>query len=80
MTQKFIAVLTFDPDDDQADQLYGIVDDGTLSSSNGVARIDFHRDAPTMDEAIRTAALDIHKAGLAFSHVEIQADAIAAIA
>jgi len=52
-------------------------DDGTISTSERVTRIDFCRDAPTLEEAIRSAIGNVNAAGLQVARVEIEADAIA---
>ena len=59
--------------DDQAEALYGgRCSDGTLSSSTGRAWIGFDRDAPTLQDAIRSAVADVRQAGLEVDHVEIE--------
>ncbi len=37
--------------------------DGSISTSGGVTRIDFHRPAPSVEEAIRSAIGNIQTAG-----------------
>jgi len=49
----------------------------TISTSERVTRIDFCRDAPTLEEAIRSAIGNVNAAGLQVARVEIEADAIA---
>ena len=48
-----------------------------VSTSERVTRIDFCRDAPTLEEAIRSAIGNVNAAGLQVARVEIEADAIA---
>jgi len=65
--------------DDQCNALYEAgCDDGTISTSESVTRVDFCRDAPTFEEAIRSAIGNVNTAGQHVSRVEIEADAIAA--
>ncbi len=45
-------------------------DDGTFCSRDGVALVHFDREAPTLDEAIRTALADVRAAGFDVDRVE----------
>lgn len=45
-------------------------DDGTPFSSEGIAAVGFTREATSLDEAIRSAIADIHRAGYAVERVE----------
>jgi hypothetical protein len=64
--------------DDQCNALYEAgCDDGTISTSGQVTRIEFSRDATTLEEAIRSAIGNVNAAGLQVAKVEIDADAIA---
>jgi hypothetical protein len=64
--------------DDQCNALYQAgCDDGTISTSQRVTRIDLCREAPTLEEAIRAAIGNVNAAGLQVARVEIEADAIA---
>ena len=47
--------------------------DGSISTSNGVTRIDFHRVAASLEEAIRSATTDVRKAGFDVARVEMDA-------
>jgi hypothetical protein len=61
--------------DDQADALCAAgCDDGTPTSSNGVAWVHFHREAPSLEEAIRSAVVQVQAAGLRVAKVELDAD------
>ena len=65
--------------DDQCNALYEAgCDDGTISTSDGVTRIDFCRDSPSLDEAIRSAISHVKATGLRVSRVEIEADSLMA--
>lgn len=73
---EFTLVLTTDPTDEEADRLYGQVDDGTLSTVAGVPQIHFHREATSLTEAIRAAIRDVRATGLDVARVEIEPDAV----
>ena len=75
-THEFTLILTADPSDAQADKLYGICNDGTLSTVSGVAQIDFHRDANSLEEALRSALADVCAAGLRVKRVEMAPKAV----
>ena len=49
-------------------------DDGSPASRDGVAWVHFDREAPSLEEAIRSAVLQIQAAGLAVSKVELAAE------
>ena len=51
---------------------YGIIDDGTLSTIAGVPKIRFHRQALSLEEAIRSVLKDVKAAGVEIAHVEIE--------
>jgi hypothetical protein len=46
--------------------------DGSVSTSNGVTRVDFHRQAASLEEAMRTAVADVQSAGFQVAHVLIE--------
>lgn len=56
---------------DDADRLYGRFDDGSMSSSNCLTKIEFHREAATLDTAIRSAIADIEHCGFHVARVSI---------
>ncbi len=61
--------------DDQADALFAAgCDDGTPASRDGRAWIHFDREAPSLEEAIRSAVAQVQATGLAVSKVELDAD------
>ena len=78
-SHEFTLVLSVEEvTDEQCNALYEAgCDDGTVSTSERVTRIDFCRDAPTFEEAIRSAIGNVNAAGLQVARVEIEADAIA---
>ncbi len=49
--------------------------DGTLVSRDGVTWVHFDRDAPSLEEAIRSAVNQIQSAGLAVAKVELDVTA-----
>ena len=76
-TYEFNVVLkdTTDVTDDQADALFAAgCEDGTPASSNGTAWVHFDRQAPSLEEAIRSAVGQVQAAGLGTAKVEIDAD------
>jgi hypothetical protein len=78
-SHDFTLILSVeDVTDDQCNALFEAgCDDGTISTSERVTRIDFCRDAPTLEEAIRSAIGNVNAAGLQVARVEIEAGAIA---
>ena len=68
---EFTLVLTADPTDEQADQLYAIFNDGTISTVAGVPQIHFHREAASLEEAIDSAIAQVNSAGFDVERVEI---------
>jgi hypothetical protein len=73
---QFTLILTADPNEEEADRIYGLVNDGTISTIAGVPQIHFHRDAPSLEEAIRSAIRDVRSAGFDVQRVEIQPEAM----
>lgn len=62
---------------DLADALFAAgCDDGTPGTCNGVFSIDFHREAKSLEEAMRSAIKDVRAAGYEVARVEIEAEAI----
>ena len=51
-------------------------DDGTPGTSAGVFSIDFHREANSLEEAIRSAIANVKSAGYGVQRVEIEAEAM----
>lgn len=73
----FTLILTTEPDEDEADRIYGLVDDGTLSTIAGVPQLHFHREAPSLEEAIRSAIRHLRSAGFSVARIEIEPEAFA---
>lgn len=76
-THEFTLILTSEPDEEQADRLYGRFNDGTIATSVGVPHVDFHRIAPSLEDAIRTAIADIRSEGFEVIRVEIEPETVA---
>ena len=63
--------------EDMADALYDAgCDDGTPGTCNGIGTIDFHREADSLESAIRSAIANVKLAGYEVERVEIEADTI----
>jgi hypothetical protein len=75
-THEFTLVLTADPSDDDADRLYAAFADGTIATIAGVPQIHFHREAPSLEDAIRSAIGDVRASGFDIEHVELAPDAV----
>ncbi len=74
---EFTLVLTSDPDEQQADQLYGTFNDATISTVAGVPQIRFHRQAASLEDAIRSAIRDVRATGFDVARVEIEPNTVA---
>ena len=74
---EFTLVLTADPDDEHADRMYGVFDDGTIATVAGVPQIHFHRNAGSLEEAIRSAIGDVQSVGCDVVRVEMEPNAVA---
>ena len=60
-----------------ADELFAAgCNDGTPGTCNGVFSIDFHREATSLEEAIRSAIADVKSAGYEVGRVEIEAETV----
>jgi hypothetical protein len=71
-THEFTLVLTVDPDEAAAERLYGCLDDGTLSTIAGQPQIHFHREAASLEDAIRSAIGTVQSQGFDVSRVELE--------
>ncbi len=67
----FTLILTADPAEEESDRLYGILNDGTLVTAAGVPQIHFHREAPSLEEAIGSALAQVRKAGFDVVRVKV---------
>lgn len=75
-THEFTLILTLPPTEAKAEEFYGICNDGTLAIRAGVGRIQFHRDADSLEEALRSALSDVGAAGFTVERVEMKPDAV----
>ena len=73
---EFTLILSADPDEQEADRLYAIMNDGTISTVAGVPQIHFHRESASLEEALRSAIGDVRSAGFDVTRVEIQPEAV----
>ena len=71
---EFTLVLTADPNEEQADKMYGTFNDGTISTIAGVPQIHFHREAASLEDAIRSAVADVRSSGFDIERVEMLPD------
>lgn len=66
--------------EDLSNRLYEAgCDDGSPYSSQGVAGVRFHRQAATLEEAIRSAVSDVAKAGVSVQRLVMEQDELASI-
>jgi len=80
MLHEFTLVLrTSELTEEQCERLCAAgLDDGTISTSRGVSRIDVAREADSLETAIRSAIGNVSAVGLTVSCVEIEAGQFAA--
>jgi hypothetical protein len=69
---EFTLIVDSDPSDREADMLYGIFNDGTISTVAGIPQIHFHRESSSLEEAIRSAIADVRRGGVDVQHVEME--------
>ena len=63
--------------EDIADELFEAgCDDGSPGVCNGVFSIDFHREANSLEDAIKSAIANVKSAGYKVERVEIEAEAV----
>ncbi len=75
-THQFTLILTADPSDEESDTLYAAFNDGKISTIAGVPQIHFHREADSLEEAIRSAIGDVRSEGFDVARVEMEPDAV----
>jgi hypothetical protein len=73
---EFTLILTNDPTEEDADRLYGTFDDGTISTVAGTSQIHFHREAGSLEEALRSAIGDVRTVGFDVARVEMEPNAV----
>jgi hypothetical protein len=74
--REFTLILASVPEENEAAELYGIFDDGTISVIAGVPHIHFHRVAGSLETAIRSAIQDVRSAGFEVERVELEPDTL----
>jgi hypothetical protein len=77
---EFTLILSgpFELTEEIADELFEAgCDDGTPGTCDGVFSIDFHRDASSLEEAIRSAIANVKSAGYEVERIEMEAEAVA---
>ena len=76
---SFTLILKGEPEltEEIADDLFeNGCDDGTPGTSSGEFSIDFHRQAPSLEQAITSAIANVKSAGYEVERVEIEAEAM----
>ena len=78
---EFTLVLAHpEESEEDADALYEAgCRDGSISTSGGVTRIDFHRQAATLEEAIRSAIANVRAAGFDVVRVQLEPESLAGV-
>lgn len=69
---EFTLILTADPNEEESARLYGIFNDGTIVTTAGVPQVHFHREAPSLEDAIGSALAHVRKAGFDVVRAEIE--------
>ena len=69
---EFTLILTADPNEKESARLYSTFDDGTIATIAGVPQIHFHREAPSLENAIASAVEHVRKAGFDVVRTEIE--------
>ncbi len=69
---EFTLILTTDPNEEEADLLYSIFDDGIIATIGEVPQIHFHREASSLEEAIGSALENVKVADFDAIRVEIE--------
>ena len=63
---------------DAIDAFYGRCDDVSMFNCDGVTKITFHRDAASLDHAIRAAVSGVQAFGYSVRHIEVQPECVGA--
>jgi len=63
---------------DAIDAFYGRCGDVSMFNSDGITKITFHRDAASLDDAIRTAVSDVQAFGYKVKHIEVEPECVGA--
>ncbi|MEX2120526.1 MAG: hypothetical protein WD847_13105 [Pirellulales bacterium] len=54
-----------------ADRLYGECDDATIWTSELISRVGFSREAPSLEQAMKSAVADVGRAGFKVRRIEL---------
>jgi len=73
---EFTLILIADPNEEDAGRLYRAFNDGTLSTIAGSSKIQFHRHADSLEQAIRSAIGDVRSVGIDIARVELEPDTV----
>jgi hypothetical protein len=76
---EFTLILKGDHElsEEMADALFAAgCDDGTPGTCEGVASMDFHREADSLEAALRSAIADVQKAGYEVGYVKMAVDPV----
>ena len=74
---EFTLILIADPNEEESNRLYEVFDDGTLVTSVNGPKICFHREAPSLEEAIGSVLVNVKLAGFEVLRVEIEPEVLA---
>jgi hypothetical protein len=75
-THAFTIIIDTNLDDDLVDKLYALMDDATVCSIAGVARIGIDREATGLEDAISSALGQISDLGLHALRVELEPESL----
>ena len=76
---EFTLILTGEVEltDKVSDELFAAgCDDGSPGTCNGTFSIDFHREASSLEDAIRSAIANVQSAGYEVERVEMEAESL----
>lgn len=65
-------------DVDAVDTFYGRLDDVSMFNADGATRITFHRQAPTLDDALHSAVSDVQSFGYKAKQIEVEPKCVGA--
>lgn len=79
MTFEFTLRIDQRVEDEEAmENVYSRCQDASLLVEGDVTLVEFHRDAATLQDAIRSAIQDVNAAGLHVTSIELQPDQLSA--
>lgn len=73
-----ITIDQFIEDLDAIEAFYARLDDVSMFNAGGVTRITFHREAATLDDAIRSAIADVQSFRYKVTHIEAEPECVGA--